>query len=804
MGEAQASLSRRSFLKTAGATAALAAAGGMASVSSLAPTKVAAEPEERVAYTFHQAHCGCLCSLKCTVRDNRLVLIEPNSCEDGRYETVCVRGLSEIEHIYNPGRVQVPLKRTGERGSGEFTAVSWDEAMDEIMEKLEAVQASYGNGAVWVRTCLEPNFPHLGAMLKATSGGFIGVDNGLANGFDRAGVNNGWFIGQSQSEIRDWVDSKFILSIGNNHLESTVAQSLPFYEALDAGAKIVVVDPQFSTTASRASEWVPIEPGTDGALFLAMTKYIVDNNLADFDFMKTCTVFPFLVNRETGQFARYEEPTAENEQEAQLSDAPIYLVIDESTGEVVSHTKAGITPSLEGHVVYQGSPLCTVYDLMLEQYKPYTLDWASGITGIPSAKIKELAESFADGPSSLALGWGGNDKFSNADIAGHAAVILGAVSGNLGHRKGGSAGMFIAGTYTGYMASLGGWALPAGYVTQTPKVAFYDLPVMENNIHAFITCGDTFAQNMANMNQTIAWVKTLDLIVSIDTYFTEGAKWSDYVLPSTSRFELPDAYGQIRGGYNHIVLQEKILDPLFQSKSDLQIEHEFAKRLGIQNILPKDGEEYVRAVLANSPDPYINSITLETLVEHKGIYPMQGIESPRRDFLGGTYLTPTGKVELYYPDLLEDGQALAMWEAPLEAYAENPLRKEYPFQMCNQRTRFRIHMQFNTAKWINDIFVPALQVNPRDMQTIGIKTDDVVEVYNSRGSFKVKAQANEGVRPGTVRFFEGITSDFVVEGNMQQVTNNTVISRGRKLPSGPVIPFADTLVNVKKAEVQHD
>ena len=138
MGEVASSrvgLTRRSFLKTAGAAGALGLAGaaGMTSSSNwLAPVEANADEgaEERVAYTYHQKHCRGNCMLKCTVRDGRLCKIEPNMAAAKGFQSVCLKGLSEIQHVYSADRIQSPMKRVGERGSGEFVAISWDEALD--------------------------------------------------------------------------------------------------------------------------------------------------------------------------------------------------------------------------------------------------------------------------------------------------------------------------------------------------------------------------------------------------------------------------------------------------------------------------------------------------------------------------------------------------------------------------------------------------------------------------------------------------------------------------------------------------
>ena len=255
-------LTRRGFLKGSLAAGGLAAAGMLSTEGWLAPAKAyagigpagAEHPamgEERIACTYHQEHCGGMCPLRCTVRDGRLVKVEPNHCVDDRYETVCLKGISEVQHIYGAGRVQTPLKRTGERGANEFVQVSWDEALDDIVAHIQDIQKRDGKDAVMVTTSSEANLPFLAAMLGAQTGGNTGIDVGTGNGLDPA-IGFGGGYAMATGEARDWVNSRMVLTVGSNFCESSLPQVRLFFEAKEAGAKMVVVDPHFSTTAGKA------------------------------------------------------------------------------------------------------------------------------------------------------------------------------------------------------------------------------------------------------------------------------------------------------------------------------------------------------------------------------------------------------------------------------------------------------------------------------------------------------------------------------------------------------------------------
>lgn len=163
-------ISRRGFIKGAGALGVLGLGlGSMTSTSGWLSKASATETvDEHFAYTYHQAHCGGMCPLKCTVRDGRLVMIQPNdACAMDRLKTICLKGISEVQHIYGEGRIQAPLKRVGDRGTNQFEQVSWEEALDDIANKIKESQDTYGKNSVVVTTSSETDCAFLQAMLGA-------------------------------------------------------------------------------------------------------------------------------------------------------------------------------------------------------------------------------------------------------------------------------------------------------------------------------------------------------------------------------------------------------------------------------------------------------------------------------------------------------------------------------------------------------------------------------------------------------------------------------------------------------------
>lgn len=790
-------LTRRSFLKGAAVgVAGLAAASAMTSSDTwLKPCKAMAQENEKIAYTFHNMHCMGNCMLECTIRDDRLVNVVPRPNDDERFHNICLKGIAEIEHIYGNSRIQSPMKRVGERGSGEFEVITWDEAISTIADEFKKCQDKYGKDSLWIQTSVESAnrlAPILPAVLGAQAGGLSGLDNGQANGMGQA---FGWPGIFALNTIWDWPFADTVILTSNNMLETGIVWARGYLDAQKAGTKLIVVDPYFTVTAQKADQWIPVQPGTDPALYLGMINHILKEELYDKDHILKETTYPYLVDKETGELLG-EMVDVVDEETGEVTKTRSGQVWDTSSSSVVSASEASARPALSGNFDINGKKYVTVFDLLQEQMGEYTTEWAESITLIPASTIEELAEQYASGPSIIANGVGGIDKYWNNDVAGHCYAVLASLTNNYGRRGTGLG--FYQFNPTPYNAALGGWKLPEGYAPAPSPVAFYDLMSKENNVHAAMFFGDVPTQKAGNWNETLEWINTLDFICLADIYHSSVADFCDIILPVCSKFESIDEFGGMRCFNGYVMTNEKMLDPLFDSLPDFYIEKRIAEELGVADLFPKDTVEYCEAYLAPQTPP-IKGITLETLKENKGAQLINADWSnPLADPVGPS-LTPSGKQEPYYENMIEFGQAFPRWEAPIEAGIDNPLREKYPLQFNQARSRFRVHSAYSGAEWIQQLYEPHIAINPEDAESRGIKIGDEVEVFNERGSFKTKAHVSNAVRPGSAFMAESTYRRLLDYTLMQSVSNNEMNPRGYAEPFGPMIPFNDTLVEIVKA-----
>nr|WP_083419284.1 MFS transporter [Pseudofrankia sp. BMG5.36] len=236
--------------------------------------------------------CPDTCAMVITVTDGKAVKVAGDRQHPFTRGGLCVKVDNYLDRVYSPDRVLYPLRRTGPKGSGRFERISWDEALDEIAERFRAISAEFGPESIMPCSYLgtqgilnglnvgDPFFAKLGATIAERTY----CDSGSCTAYmmtigDSAGV-----------DPESLVHSKFILIWACNVM-STNLHLWPFIaEARRRGATVVVVDPVKTRTANAADWHIPIRPGTDGALALAMMHVIISEGLTDEDYIARYTV----------------------------------------------------------------------------------------------------------------------------------------------------------------------------------------------------------------------------------------------------------------------------------------------------------------------------------------------------------------------------------------------------------------------------------------------------------------------------------------------------------------------------------
>jgi anaerobic selenocysteine-containing dehydrogenase len=293
------SVSRRALLAGgAGGLAAAAVGAGTAAAGDAGPTGPtgASLGVDRIVRTTCSPNCTGACGQLAFVRGERIVKIQQAAdYPDPAYNPRgCMKGLSYHQLIDGEDRITTPLVRTGPRGSGEFREASWDEALERVTEGMKAIGERWGWDAIHVFGQVPGSgYVQKGAAYRAAA--LLGMTHGTSfdfNGDLPMGMPITFGVQNAEHEAKDWANSRFLLVVGANLLETRIPDAHFVFDAVAAGARLVVVDPVYSATAAKADAWLPIRAGTDTAFALSVAATIVEEGLAEPGFLHTYTDAP--------------------------------------------------------------------------------------------------------------------------------------------------------------------------------------------------------------------------------------------------------------------------------------------------------------------------------------------------------------------------------------------------------------------------------------------------------------------------------------------------------------------------------
>jgi len=336
--------------------------------------------------------CACRCGIRVHLRDGEVRYIDGNPDHPLNKGVICAKGSSGIMKQYSPARLTRPLRRKANavRGAGEFEPISWEEAFSTLSERLGNIRATdpkkfalfTGRDQMQALTGLFAR--QFGTPNYAAHGGFCSVN--MAAGMIYTIGGSFWEFGGP-----DLDRAKLFVMIGTaeDHHSNPLKMALAKFKR--DGGRFVSINPVRTGYSAIADEWVPIRPGTDGALLLAFLHEIVAKGLYDRDFLVRYTNAGQLVNTdeksdEFGMFLRTEVP----EEEA-CYDPQDKLWWDRNTNKpVVTHTPDA-DPFLFGEFDLNGTPVKPSFQLLKERVEQYTPEWAEGVTGVPAETIRRLA-----------------------------------------------------------------------------------------------------------------------------------------------------------------------------------------------------------------------------------------------------------------------------------------------------------------------------------------------------------------------------------------------------------------------------
>jgi len=683
--------------------------------------------EEKVIITACSSHCGGKCLLRVHVRDGVITRIETDDGEEPQLRA-CLRCRAYRQRVYDPGRIKFPMRRTGERGEGKFERISWDEALNIIVGELNRVRNTYGPSAVlFLGGGGDATRLHSGDLIQ----GLLAMTGGFTRGWGTASFEGGLYASfstygalSSLSDFDDLLNSSLIILWGCDPTNTIHECNTSWYllQAKESGSKIISVDPRYTdSTAILASQWIPIIPGTDTAMLIAMAYVIIKENLTNRVFVDTYTV-------------GFE----------QFSD----------------------------------------YVLGVSDGIPKTPSWAKSITGVPVDIIENLAREYATTkPVALVAGIGPG-RTAYGEQYHRAAKTLAVITGNIG-LHGGWAGRSHApsGLFGGFDYKLGGLPQGEGNPVESGVPPRKDsLPTLRGSdssarihlteipnailkgkaggypadIKMLLVMHTNPVNQYPNTNKMVEALRKLEFIGIAEQVVTATARFADILLPVCTYMERNDiVVGGATPFYGYV---NKVIEPLYESKSPLEICRGLATRLGISIYSKKTEDEWLRELLKGS---YVSDYDLfkkEAVYRPKFQEPRVAFKEQIKDPKNNPFPTPSGKIEIYSQRLADMNNPGI---PPIPKYIEtwesrnDPLTAKYPLQLITTHFKRRTHSQFENVPWLKELLIQAISINSIDAISRGIKDGDKVRVFNDRGEVIVPARVTERIMPGVVDLPQG-------------------------------------------------
>ncbi|MFH1108578.1 MAG: molybdopterin-dependent oxidoreductase [Planctomycetota bacterium] len=347
--------------------------------------------------------CYCMCGIKVRRQDGVVTEIEGNPEAPTGRGKICVKGVAGPQLLYDPYRVNYPLKRTNpQKGLGvdpKWKRISWDEALDIIIEKLKKCQKTDPRGVYFQATTTQASEIRFGVIgfMKAfgtpnywVSGGGLHCGNGahFMNGI----MHVAWSI------IPDFAHCNLPLNFGcsKGHGAGHVAvqNATQAADARARGSRTITFDPFLSAQAAKAHEWVPIRVGTDGALALGIINSLLnEHGIWDDEYLKYKTNGPYLIRPSDGRYMR--DKVTNKPQVWDLNDNCPKVHDDPSVTRVEYEDEAHDV-ALQGRFNVDGVKCTPAFELLKEHVKKYTPEYVEKITWVPAATISRIAKEIGE------------------------------------------------------------------------------------------------------------------------------------------------------------------------------------------------------------------------------------------------------------------------------------------------------------------------------------------------------------------------------------------------------------------------
>jgi len=612
------------------------------------------------------AQCFSNCPVIAEVRDGHFVKVSADR-DHPFFRPLCPKGHAGPELVAAKQRLLTPLVRTNPKGSEDagWQPISWEKALEIITENMKDIRATFGaESFVFSQTNVSSPLWEISAFIRRLANLYGSPnhmttthicnwhrDNGSAFTFGKPGdsFSAGW---------PDFKNSRCALIWGHNPKNTFNAYGNQIQAS--GNTRIIVIDPRPTDIARRADIWLQVKPGTDGALALGMIHTMIMYELYDKDFVRQWTNAPLLVRSDTGNLLTAAD-TVPGEH-----NSDIFYILNTETGKPVDYTPGtdmGIRADLEGQAeitLADGSVvLCgTVFNCLKKNVEKYTPDYVEELTSVSGEDLLATVQMIVENSPASWYSFNGIEQNINATQTNRAICTFYALTGDY-DKKGGNVvnspipplnfpfGFeFITPSMVEKNLAFGIHPLgPAGTLMSLPPHVFCS--AIEESVPYPVKGLITFGANTISANpnslRIAEAIKKLDFYVHIDHAMNPTAELADIVLPSAVFWEIGRIGYPMAFEGNKWALQwrEPVSEPLRESRDELWIICEIAKRLGFSDQFWSGNidvafEEMLRPM----------GYRLADLKNSKGPIFIQGLEDYQK-YLQKGFDGVTGRIEIF-------------------------------------------------------------------------------------------------------------------------------------------------------------
>ncbi len=726
------------------------------------------------------ALCTAHCATIATVENGRVTRLDPDY-DHPNGGVICIKGKAAPELVYNPDRLNYPLKRTRPKGDPDpgWQRVGWDEALDDIARRILEIRERHGAKSIALAkgtksgTSVDDVERWLGRLLY-----LIGSPNWVStthvcNWHKDTGFS---YTFGANLPTPDLEHSKAFLLWGHNPSSTSLILAHDIVAARARGMKTVVVDPRRIGIGAQADLLLQPRPGTDGALALALIHCLMEESWYDAGFARRWTNGTFLLNSATNEVVTSADVSTDGSNDR-------YLVWDEAGQQPAlydpaagNYEREGVIPALFGARSIKdknGAEISCkpVFERLGEIAAQFAPERSEKIHWVAADKVWQTALFLAHNrPVSMYM-WNGVGQHTNATQTSRAIASLYALLGDFDRQGGNVSFPKVPVNDVGGKEFLpkeanairvGRERKPLGPPAKPGNCAAYDIfnAILDGQpypIKALLNFGSNTIMSNADSSRGREAMTALEFGVAADLFMTPTAELCDYVLPATSFLEMANlttAFEHRRQGKTHLQYRAAIIEPLGERRSDTWIIFELAKRLGF-------AEQFwhgdVEAGYAHELQP--SGVTLEQLKDSPG-----GISLPAtptyekhaelaKDGKRRGFATPSKKVELYCHPFAAHGIP------PLPEYLEpaiSPLSRpdiaaDFPLILTNAKFTTFVHSQQRALPSLRKASPqPSADIHPETALCYGVKNKEWMIVESPRGAIKVKARVTTNIMPGIV------------------------------------------------------